>query len=295
MICYARQVEENSGWDQWIQYPFPPGYSSVGEVTDVGPGVRSVQPGATVCSSAPHREWFIDRADRVILVPPALRPEQAAWFQLNIIVQNGIRETKPELGETAVVVGLGPLGQVAVRLLGVAGLRDLIAIDPLAERCALADGHGPTEVWNGSAPDLAPKLLEQTGKRGADMVFDITGNAVVFHAAHRMLAKRGRLGLIGDVPFPRQQTLTSDVINKGVAIVSAHGSMPPQEGTAFYRWGRREMCDFFFHLLLCGRVQVDNLVTHRIVPEDGPRVYREIGERRAGFMGVVIDWRKGVA
>ena len=205
MTCYAREVEAGSVWDEWIQYPFEPGYSSVGRVIDVGEGVNGIAPGDIVCSNAPHRGYFNDTAEAIYPVPDGVNPGSASWFQLNIIVQNGIREAKPVLGESAVVIGLGPLGQLAVRLLGLCGLSNLVAVDPSKERCDLAKGNGPDEILSVPAHDAVSRVKELTGGRGADMVFDITGHPAVFHSAQHMLARRGRLGLIGDVPKPGLQ------------------------------------------------------------------------------------------
>jgi len=292
MICYERNVEPGSSWDDWIQYPFTPGYSSVGCVTDLGPGVSGIAVGDRVCSTSSHRAWFIDRADAVHPVPEGISPDQAAWFVLNIIVQNGIRETRPVLGETAVVIGLGPLGQLAVRLVGLAGMRHLLAVDSLAARCKLAEGNGPTEILNCGADKALPRIKELTGGRGADLVFDITGHPAVFHTAQHMLGKRGRLGLIGDVPFPSQQTLTHDVITKSLSIIGSHGATPPWQGNDYYRWGKRELTGFFFDLLLSGRMKIDNLITQRIRPEEAPAVYSRILADRGAFLGVLIDWKE---
>jgi 2-desacetyl-2-hydroxyethyl bacteriochlorophyllide A dehydrogenase len=291
MICYERNVEPGSVWDAWIQYPFTPGYSSVGEVVDLGPGVTGLAPGDRVCSISSHREWFVDRAEAVHPVPKGVAPEQAAWFQLDIIAQNGIREARPVLGETAVVVGLGPLGQLAVRLLGLTGQRHLVAVDPLAARCDLARGHGPTEVLQAGADIAEARVAELTGGQGADLVCDITGHPSVFHSAQHMLGKRGRLCLIGDVPFPSQQNLTHDVVSKSLSIIGAHGSLPPWQGNAYYRWGKRELTGFFFDLLASGRLGLDSLITHRISPEEAPSVYASIHANRGAYMGVLIDWR----
>ena len=291
MICFERDVEPGSIWDKWIEYPFEPGYSSVGEVVDIGPGVTGIAPGDRVCSTSAHRAYFIDRPENLHRIPDGLAPELAAWFQLNIIVQNGIRESAPALGETGVVIGLGPLGQLAVRLLGIAGLNHLVAVDPVAERCELARENGPTELLCQSADKALEKISGLTRGEGADLVFDITGHPSVFHSAQHMLRKRGRLGLIGDVAYPSRQTLTHDVISNSISIIAAHGAVPPWEGNAYYRWGKKELVRFFFDLLLAGRIRIDNLITHRIKPEQAPGVYLDILRDRGSYMGVVIDWQ----
>jgi threonine dehydrogenase-like Zn-dependent dehydrogenase len=290
LTCYAREVDPGSVWDAWIQYPFEPGYSSVGRVLDVGEGVTGLKPGDIVCSNAPHRGSFVDRENSIYKVPAGVDPESASWFQLNIIVQNGIRESKPVLGETAVVIGLGPLGQIAVRLLGLCGLGNLIAVDPSPLRCKLAEGNGPSLVLPVTADKAVEKVKELTGGRGAEMVFDITGHPAVFHAAQHMLARRGRLGLIGDVPRPSQQTLTHDVVSNSLSIVAAHGAVPPRTGNDYYRWGKLELNDFFFKLIASGRISLKELTTTRIAPDEAPRRYAEIYADRGGYMGVVVDW-----
>lgn len=291
MICFKREVEPGSVWDQWIQYPFEPGYSSVGEVIDTGGGVSGLTPGELVCSTSAHRAYFIDRPENLHPVPGGLSPELASWFQLNIIVQNGIREAAPVLGETAVVIGLGPLGQLAVRFLGLAGLNHLVAVDPLAQRCEMASGNGPSEVLCHTADKALERVSELTEGQGADLVFDITGHPSVFLSAQHMLRKRGRLGLIGDAAYPSRQTLTHDVISKSLSIIAAHGAVPPWQGNDYYRWGKKELVRFFFDLLLAGRIRIDNLITNRIKPEEAPSVYLDILRDRSAYMGVVIDWR----
>ncbi len=291
MTCYAREVEAGSVWDEWIQYPFEPGYCSVGSVLDVGEGVADFAPGDVICSNAPHRGNFTDNAENIYLVPEGVSAESASWFQLNIIVQNGIRETNPVLGETAVVVGLGPLGQLAVRLLGLCGLRRLVAVDPSPERCALAEGHGPDNILAVTADKAVEQVKELTSGRGADIVFDITGHPAVFHAAQHMLARRGRLGLIGDVPKPGLQSLTHDIVSNSISIVGAHGATPPRTGNDYYRWGKAELTEFFFELIASGKINLDSLTTHRITPEEAPAKYAEIHGNRDAYMGVVVDWQ----
>ena len=171
-----------------------------------------------------------------------------------------------------------------------AGLADVIAVDPLPSRCAMAEGRGATEVWATGADEAAKRLDERTKGRGADIVFDITGNPSVFHAAQRMLAKRGRLGLIGDAAKPSLQTMTQEIIGKSARIVAAHGSMPPQTGNAYFRWGKREQTAFFFEMIRKGRIDVDNLESHVIAPERAPETYADILVRRGMYMGVFVDW-----
>ncbi len=292
LTCFTGEVEPGSGWEAWIKYPFPPGYSSVGEVVDLGEGVTGLAAGDLVCSNSSHRQWFLDRPETMIPVPEGVSPREAAWFTLNTIVQNGIRETRPTLGEDAVVIGLGPLGQLAVRLLGLCGLNRLIAVDPSPVRCRLAEGRGPTRVLCCGAGEAEAQVAELTRGRGAHLVYDITGHPAVFHPALRMLGRRGRLGLIGDVAFPSRQSLTHDLISRSISIIGAHATTPPWQGNPYYPWGRREMNEFLFDLVLDHRIDLEEMITHTITPQEAPAAYRALLADREGVLGMVIDWTR---
>ena len=289
-ICYVRDVEKGSNWDKWIEYPFHPGYLTVGEVTEVGAGVTDIKPGERVYSGVEHRAWFIEEARKAMKIPDGLSSEEACWTALNTVVQLGIREVGPEMGQVSVVIGLGPLGQLAVRLLGLCGQTHVIAVDPIAARCEMAKGHGATVVLAGNADQTEEKIKELTRGRGADNVFDITGNPAVFHLAHRLLCRRGKLGLIGDVPKPTMQTLTHDVLFKSISIVGSHGITALWEGNDFFRWGRKQMAEFFYDMILAKRINLKNLFTHRIKPTEAGKIYDDLQVNRGAYMGIIIDW-----
>ncbi len=290
-ICYVRDVEKGSNWDNWIQYPFPPGYLSVGEVVDVGPGVKDFKRGDRAFYGMEHRSHFVAPAAEAVKLPDNVTNEEAAWLGLNTIVQMGIREVSPVLGATSVVIGLGPLGQIAIRLLGLTGQTNLVAVDPFKHRCDLAKGNGPTHILQMTADKAEPIIKELTGGRGADNVFDITGHPSVFHSAHRMLCRRGKLGLIGDVPRPALQTLTQDVIFKSIAIISSHGVTPLAVGNHFYPWGKKEMSKFFLDMIGAKRISMKGMITHRLKPEQAGDLYNDLLVNRGKYMGVIFDWR----
>ena len=45
MICYRGESDPGSHWDNWVQYPFYPGYSNVGRVIKVGSEVEDFSEG----------------------------------------------------------------------------------------------------------------------------------------------------------------------------------------------------------------------------------------------------------
>ena len=62
-------------------------------------------------------------------IPRGVTDEDATWFGLAKIAQNGVRRAEHRLGESVAVIGLGPVGQLVVQYLRLLGARHVIAID----------------------------------------------------------------------------------------------------------------------------------------------------------------------
>ncbi|HEY5058206.1 MAG TPA: NAD(P)-dependent alcohol dehydrogenase [Gaiellaceae bacterium] len=98
-------------------------------------------------------------------------------------------------GTTAVVVGVGGVGHIALQLIRELGSSATIAVDTDARRRQLAAGLGADEVVDGrSAVDAVREL---TGGRGADLVFDFVGTDQTHSDAAAMLARGGTYSVIG--------------------------------------------------------------------------------------------------
>ncbi len=80
----------------------------------------------------------------------------------------------PEGGSLA-VLGLGPVGQMAVRIARHLGVEEVFAVDSVRERLALAVRHGGTPIDMNDIDDVAEALLQLTDGRGPDSVIDAVG------------------------------------------------------------------------------------------------------------------------
>ncbi len=291
-IVLRHNYAPGTHWDNWIRYPFYPGYSSVGTIVEVGENVRDFQVGQRVASRAKHCQFTVVPQNFVYPVPDALSDESAAWVAFGTIVQHGVRRPKIVLGESVVVIGLGILGQIAVQLARVCGAGEVIAIDTAPLRLSMAKAHGATHILQMSIEEAVERVLEITGGAGAEVVFDVTGHAPVFAHALKLLRRFGRLVILGDTGDPNAQFLTPDVIRKDLQILGAHDVNPPVESDDFHRWNRREMIALFFKLIERGQLRVDDLVTHMYSPMNAPKAYEMLQTDRASAMGVLLDFRQ---
>lgn len=290
-ICLARKFAPGTGWDGWVKYPFYPGYSGVGTILEVGKSVTGFKVGQRVAARLNHRQYnTIDQRD-VYPLPEELSDESGSWVAFATIVQGGTRRPNIVMGETVVIIGLGMLGQIATQFARVDGAGDIIAIDMASRRLEMAAAHGATHTLNCGVEEAREKVLEITGGKGADVVFDVTGYAPVLQKAIGLLRRFGRLVILGDTGNPEQQCLTHDVINKNLQILGAHDTNPPEESNDFSRWSKAEMIELFFKFVQRGQMQVDDLISHRYPPEDAREAYTMLQTRRDEAMGVIFDWR----
>ena len=112
-----------------LDSPQPLGYSCAGVVEAAGEGVTRFAPGDRVsCAGAGyanHAEFVVVPENLAALVPELVASEHAAFATIGAIALQGVRVANPTLGEVAVVIGLGLIGQITVQLLRANGCRVL--------------------------------------------------------------------------------------------------------------------------------------------------------------------------
>jgi len=289
MICYHGSCDPGTHWAGFAHLPHRPGYSLVGRVAEVGEGLEGWQVGQRVICTANHRSPVVVQPAQVWgrCVPDGLSDEQAVWAVLGVITQTGVRMAEHAMGDSAVVIGLGPLGQLVVQYLRLLGLEEVLAVDPVQARLDLALAHGATAAFCGRSDDCQDFVREHTQARLADVVYDVTGHWAVLPTALPLAREHGKMILLGDSPHPSRQTLTYDVVSRQVRIIGSRSSwLPP----AYAMWTPQRMTDLFLTYVQRGQMQVDDLTTHRVRPEDAAQVYALLAENRSGTLGVQFDW-----
>ncbi|MCX7597717.1 MAG: zinc-binding alcohol dehydrogenase [Armatimonadetes bacterium] len=288
MWCYRGEFDEGTTWANWVHYPFRPGYQNVGEVVAVGEGVEALRTGDRVFVGAGHAGYVLSDATSAVKVPQAVSDEDAAWAALSFIAQTGVRRANHSMGDTAVVIGLGPLGQMVVQYLKVIGLREILAIDTVQLRLDAALAHGATAAFCGSAADARDFVLEHTGGMLADVVYDVTGHYTVLPMALKLARDFGVVELIGDTPHPSKQHLTQDILARQVTLIGTHNA---KLGPGAY-WTPQRQIELFYLYVSRGQMKAADLITHSFRPDQAAECYRLLETDRGSTIGVMFDWRE---
>ena len=288
--CYRGEFDADTGWAAWVRYPFLPGYSNVGRVVKIGEGVTDVREGDRVYSAATHTQYAAVEASgsRFLKLPDHARNEDAAWATLSFITQTAVRHAEHSMGDNAVVLGLGPLGQLVIQYLRAIGLNQILAVDLAPKRLEMARAHGATATFSGSAGDAVEFVKDHTGGRLADVVYDVTGHFSVFPQALKLPKQFGTLVLLGDSPHPSRQHLMHDVLTRQLRVVGTHNDRLPPEHAY---WTAPRQIELFLEYIRRGQMNVSNLITHRHSPADAAKVYADLQKDRGETMGILYDWK----
>ena len=285
-----------------LDEPVALGYSSAGEVVEVGAGVSEFSVGDRVAcigaGFASHGELSYVPRNLCVHLPEGVSFEEGAYGMLGIIALHGVRCARPELGHKVVVLGLGLLGQLAVQELRAAGA-DVFGLDLDPSKLDLAVELGAAGSGLANA-DAVARVQEWTGGVGADAV-------VITAAAHDrgpidlatdLCAKGGRVVLVGvaDVHIDRQRFwekelsfIVSRASGPGVLDESfeVRGVDYPRE---FVRWTERRNLAAFLDLVRQRKVTVDRLTTHRFPIERGLDAYDLVQTGSEPFIGVMLGY-----
>ena len=184
-------------------YPMVLGHEPIGTVLRTGTGVSGIDRGATValepaiycyhcefCRSGHHnvcahlrflsstsepgffREVVNLPAANALPLAPSIGVNEGTLHEPLAVVLHSMTLAQPQIGETALVIGAGPIGLLTIAVLKISGIRRVWASEPMAHRRELARAVGADAVFDPREADPAAVVMNDTGRRGVDMVFD---------------------------------------------------------------------------------------------------------------------------
>ncbi|MET9505861.1 bi-domain-containing oxidoreductase [Streptomyces sp. NPDC006622] len=267
----------------------PLGYSLCGVVEQVGTGIDDVKVGDLVACAgnehALHAEVNWVPKNLYARVPDGLAPRHAAFGTVGSIALQGVRRGESQLGEVALVIGLGLIGQLVVQLLAASGVL-VVGADPDPARCELAERLGAAACGDPASAAVETAVAELTGGHGVDQVYLAAGggsNQPVELAA-RLSRDRGRVVDIGkcrlDLPWNAYYEKELDVRFSRSYGPGRYDPAYELEGRdypiGYVRWTERRNLACFLDLVARGRVDVEPLVSRIADFDDAVETYRSL-------------------
>lgn len=275
-----------------VVFPRTAGYSSAGIVEAVGEGATGFKAGDRVAMSwTLHKQLINMDKSLVYPLPDSVSFQDGALMHISIFPLAAIRKCRLEIGESAIVMGLGVLGLIAIPLLKAAGAVPVIAVDPVAEKREKALAAGADYALDPSDEDFAKTVKELTDG-GAKVGIEVTGIGAGLDEILDCMACFGRVALLG---CTRNKDFTIDYYRKvhgrGITLIGAHTQARPQYESSGGWWTQRDDIATVLKLTEMGRIKLSDLVDEIHSPMEAPEIYTRLANEKS-FPMVQFDWRK---
>lgn len=207
LLFYRNEVPSDLPVDATLEgmadrfsYPLKYGYAVVGRVQALGSGVEAHWLGKRVFVFHPHESAFVTRVANLHVVPEELPSPAATLLPLMETAVSFMMDAQPLIGERVVVLGQGIVGLLTTSLLARYPLAKLITVDRYQLRRNRSRALGAGECLDPAERPLAGRLNElladDHGYRGADLIFELSGNPQALNLALACAGYDGRV-LIG--------------------------------------------------------------------------------------------------
>ena len=281
-------VEGEQSW----AFPMPAmGYEEVGRIVEVGRDVTRVRPGQVIWGTWRHRTEHVAPEDwaAVRILAEGVDPKLGIFSQIGAIALNAVIDAGIRLGEYVAVFGQGVPGLMVTQLARLNGAT-VIAVDRLPSRLDHARALGAAHVLDASQGDVAARIKEITGGRGADVSIEITGAWPALHEAIRSTAYNSRVVACGFFQGEgRGLRLGEEFHHNRINLVCSQiGGVNP---SLDHRWDRARLDRTMMDLVAEGRVDFGRLISHVLPASRAQDAFDMLRDRPAECLQVVLDFQ----
>jgi alcohol dehydrogenase, propanol-preferring len=247
-LCHTDIHAANGDWPVKPKMPLIPGHEGVGRVVEVGTGDLPVGVGdrvalpwlghacghcrycvggwETYCQTPQYMGYTMDGgyaeytlayASHAVKVPDSVSSFDAAPLTCaGVTTYKALKVAGPQPADTAMVVGIGGLGHLAIQYAGIFGA-ETVAVDVDEQKLALAKDLGADHVVDARGDQQA--ALEAIG--GVDIAVVTVPSPAAMRAAHAALNPNGRLVLVGLPADNRLELPVFETVLKGISVIGS--------------------------------------------------------------------------
>ncbi len=288
-IC-ATDLQLIAGWER-TPFPTIPGHEWSGTIdtigVDVDPGLvgkrcvaeNVLADGGEVGFEHPggYGEFLVTEARNVRVLPDDFPLTTAALIEPLAVVIRGLRRLRLAECSCALVSGDGPIGLLALMLLGRAGIEKRIVIGGRTGRLRLATELGATDVFDvfELAEGLIPAVRQAAGG-AVPVIIEASGSASGIRNALDLVGREGQLLLLGDYHRARADYPWNLLIRREIELLGSNASAGA--------W------DEAIRLAVEQRLPIDRLVSHTFPTSRFDDAFALVRSQCADVAKVVLEW-----
>jgi len=190
------------------------------------------------------------------------------------VAMHAVRLARPEIQDTAVVVGAGMIGLMALQCLKASGCASVLVADVDPGKLARARACGADLVLDPLAPAFAEAVLSRTSGRGADLAVEAVGVSAAVQTAVGSVRKGGRVVLVGNVS-PKVDLPLQTVVARQISLVGSCASQ-----------GEYPAC---LSLMASGKLVLDSIISAEAPLSDGAAWFDRLYRRDPTLLKVILQ------
>lgn len=258
----------------WMKLPWSQGHECAGEIVEVGQGVRDFSIGDRVAClkyGGAFAEYQCSNIDQLVSIPDGMPYDRATFIEPLYCTYAYIGHVRE--GDSVVVCGLGPSGNLLLQESRAVGARRVCAVDLHQLRLEKAKDAGADVCIDASACDPETEIRERFGP--ADVFIDATGFDV-YDLAVRVLRPEGRLVMYG-------------VADSGVRYDGTRAFFKKIHFCNDYKTDKKATTFEAMRYVETGVIRLDVFTTHHFTLDRVPQALQLVVEHPDQIVGAVID------
>lgn len=216
--------------------------------------------------------YLVAHRSQVYRVPSRVSPEAATLTEPLAVALQAVLDNLPSNQEKVLVIGGGVIGSLVVKVIRALDIRcDITVVEPSPFHGGYIKNCGADRVINGGIMDAAvnitgaasykPLLGEKLLMGGFDRTYDIVAHGATLNTALRVTVAGGTISVVGigkDVKL--------DLTPLWLKIQTIKGSYA--YGYNETREGPKQAFQMALEMMACGRIHVDDMLTHKFPLRD---------------------------
>lgn len=200
--------------------------------------------------------FHVNDADgNLAILPDSISPAEACMLSDMVPTGfHGVELADVQFGETVLVIGIGPVGLMAVAGANFRGASRIIAVGTRPNCIEVAKAYGATDIISYKDGDIADQVLEMTNQQGVDKIIVAGGGVETFETAVRALRPGGIIGNVNYLGEGTYVTIPRVEWGVGMGHKTITGGLMP---------GGRARLEKLGALVSSGRLDVSKMLTHR--------------------------------
>lgn len=288
-----------------VDRPYIPGHECIGEVAGCGKAVRRrrlgervvIEPGIpcrkcelcktgyyNLCpdvvflSAPPINGTFAEYAavaeDFAHPVPDNMTDDQGALVEPVAVGLHAVNVGGVRAGNSVAILGAGPIGLLTMQCAMAAGAADVIVSDVEENRLAVASELGATVLLHAGRCDVPAQVMEHTGGRGVDAVFETAGRVATHQMTVQIVRRGGTVVFVGwaeerAYPFDMAMLMEKEVVLRGI---NRYRNVFPEA----------------VRLIAAGRINTRRMITHHFPLDDLQTAMELCLARRDGVIKAIV-------